>query len=174
MSNSLWPHGLYTPWNSPGQNTGVDSLSLLQGIFPTQELNPGLPYCRQILYQLSHQGNPRILEWVAYPFSRGSRWPRNRTRVPCIAGRFFPNWAMREAIMRSKYTNYKEFKIPNHTLCSQGRSSLWQKTGWFSLNRGDHVARNTVREKNKPDSILNLLLSSDLCILLSVLSQLAV
>ena len=40
MSNSLWPHGLYSPWNSPGQNTGVGSLSLLQGIFPTQRLKP--------------------------------------------------------------------------------------------------------------------------------------
>ena len=49
------PHGLYSPWNSPGQNTGVGSLSFLQGIFPTQGLNPGLPYCRRILYQLSHK-----------------------------------------------------------------------------------------------------------------------
>ena len=45
-------------WDSPGQNTGMVSLSLLQGIFPTQGLNSGLPYCRQILYQLSHKGNP--------------------------------------------------------------------------------------------------------------------
>ena len=59
MSNSLQPHGLYCPWNSLGQNTGVGSLSLLQGIFLTQESNPGLPHCRQILYQLSHQGSPR-------------------------------------------------------------------------------------------------------------------
>ena len=66
------PLYLYKPWNSPGQNTGVSSRSLLQGIFPTQGLNPGLPHCRQILYQLSHQGSPRMLEWVAYPFSRGS------------------------------------------------------------------------------------------------------
>ena len=58
MSNTLWPLGLYTLWNSPGQNTGVDSHSFLQGIFPTQGLNPGLPHCRQILYQLSHQGSP--------------------------------------------------------------------------------------------------------------------
>ena len=56
MSDSLWSHALYTPWNSLGQNTGVGSLSLLQGIFPAQELNPGLPNCRQVLYQLSHQG----------------------------------------------------------------------------------------------------------------------
>ena len=56
-----------TPWNSPGQNTGAGTLSLLQVIFPTQGSNPGLSHCRQILYQLSHKGSPRILEWVAYP-----------------------------------------------------------------------------------------------------------
>jgi len=49
MSDSLRPHGLYSAWNSRGQNTGVSSLSLLQGIFPTQGLNPRLPHCRQIL-----------------------------------------------------------------------------------------------------------------------------
>ena len=58
MSNSLESYGLYSPWNSPGQNTGVGSLSLLQGIFPTQGSNPGLPHCRQILYHLSHKGRP--------------------------------------------------------------------------------------------------------------------
>ena len=58
LSNSLWSHGLYCPWNSPGQNTGVGSLPLLQGIFPTQGSNPGFPHCRWILYQLSHKGSP--------------------------------------------------------------------------------------------------------------------
>ena len=77
MFNSLRPHGLYNPWNSPGQNTGVGSLSLLQGIFPTQGSNPGLPLCRRILDQLRYKGDPRILEWVAYLFSRGSSRPRN-------------------------------------------------------------------------------------------------
>ena len=66
MSDSLRPHGLYSPWNSPGQNTEVGSHSLLQGIFPTQGLNPSLPHCRWVFYQLSHKGSPRILEWVAY------------------------------------------------------------------------------------------------------------
>ena len=89
VSDSLRPHGLYSPWNSPGQNTRVGSLSLLQGIFPTQGLNSSLPHCRQILYQLSHKGSPKILECVAYPFSRGSSQPRNLTWVSCIAGRFF-------------------------------------------------------------------------------------
>ena len=86
VSNCLRPHGPYSPWNSPGQNIGVTSLSLLQGIFPTQGSNPGLPYCRWILYQLSHKGKPRILEWVAYPFSSGASWPRNWTEVSCTAG----------------------------------------------------------------------------------------
>ena len=58
LSDSLWPHGLYSPWNSPGQNTGVGSLSLLQVIVPTQGPNPGLPHCRCILHQLSHKGSP--------------------------------------------------------------------------------------------------------------------
>ena len=97
MSDSLWPHGLYNPWNSPGQNTEVGSLSLLQGIFPTQGSNPGLLHCRRILYQLSRKGSPRILEWVAYPFSSGSSQPRNWTGVSCTAGRFYTNWATREA-----------------------------------------------------------------------------
>ena len=68
VSDSLQPHRLYSPWDSPGQNTGVGSLSLLQGIFPIQGSNPGVPHCRWILYQLSHKGSPRILECVAYPF----------------------------------------------------------------------------------------------------------
>ena len=57
-SDSLRPRGLYSPWNSLGQNTGVGGLSLLQGIFLTQGSNPGLPHCRQSLYQLSHKGSP--------------------------------------------------------------------------------------------------------------------
>ena len=71
VSYSLRPHGLY-PWNSPGQSTEVGSLSLLQGIFPTQGMNPGLPHCRWILYQLSHKGSPKttgvgslpLLQWI--------------------------------------------------------------------------------------------------------------
>ena len=61
FKSSLRPHGLYIPRNSPGQNTGVGGLSLLQGIFPTRGSNPGLPHYRWILYQLSHQGSPYLL-----------------------------------------------------------------------------------------------------------------
>ena len=72
MSDSLRPHGLYIPWNYVGQNTGMGSSSLLQGVFPTQGSNPCLPHCQEILYQLSHQGSPRItgvgrlslLQWI--------------------------------------------------------------------------------------------------------------
>ena len=97
MYDSLQPHQLYSPWNSLVQNTGVSSLSLPQGIFPIQGSTPGLWHWRQILYQLSHKGRPRILEWVAYPFSSGSSLPRNWTGVSCITGRLFTNWAIREA-----------------------------------------------------------------------------
>ena len=61
VSDSLRPHGLQSPWNSPGQNTEVGSLSLLQGIFPTQGSNPGLPHGRRILYQMSHKVSPSAL-----------------------------------------------------------------------------------------------------------------
>jgi len=64
-------------------------VAILQGIFPTRDRT--LVSC--ILYQLSHQGSPRILEWVAYPFSSGSSWARNQTGVSCIAGGFFTSWA---------------------------------------------------------------------------------
>ena len=89
VSNSLRPHGLWParllcPWNFPGKNTGVNCHALLQGIFPTQESNQGLLYCRQILYHLSHQGSPRILEWVAYPFSRGSSQPGIEPGSPAL------------------------------------------------------------------------------------------
>ena len=108
MSNSLRLHGLYSPWNSPDQNTEVGSLSLLQRIFPTQGLNPGLLHCTWILYQLSHQGSPRILEWVAYHFSRESSRLRNWTGSPALQADFFTSWATREALRRLHRWCYHE------------------------------------------------------------------
>ena len=80
MSDSLWPHGLYSPWNSLDQNTRVGSLSLLQGIFPTQGSNPGLLHCRQILYQLNHKGSHLSIDFY---------WDRHRISsdllyLPCL------------------------------------------------------------------------------------------
>ena len=90
VSVSLRCQGLYSPWNSLGQNTEVGSPSLFQGIFPTQGSNPGLQHCRWILYHLSHKGSPRILEWVAYSLSSGSSQPRNQSGVSFIAGDSLP------------------------------------------------------------------------------------
>ena len=102
LSDFLWPHGpqptrLLCPCNCPGQNMEVGSFSFIQGIFSKQGSNPDLLQCRQILYRLSHQGSPRVLERVAYRFFRGSSWPRNQPGVSCIWGGFFTSWATREA-----------------------------------------------------------------------------
>ena len=83
--------------DSQGKNTGVVCHALLHRILPNQGSNPGLLHGRWILYHLSHKGHPRILEWVAYPFSRGSSHPRNLAGVSCIAGIFFTSWAVWEA-----------------------------------------------------------------------------
>ena len=82
--------------DSPGKILGVGYHALLQGIFPIQGSNPGVLHCRWILYHLSHQGNPRILEWVFF-FPRGTSQPRNQNGVPCIEGGFFTSWATWEA-----------------------------------------------------------------------------
>ena len=82
------PPGSSDHGDSPGKNTGVGCHALLQRNLPGS--NPGLLHCRRIVYHLSYQGSPRI-QWctVAYLFSMGSSWPKNRTGVPCIAGGFF-------------------------------------------------------------------------------------
>ena len=109
-----WVQLFGTPWtiqsmefSRPEYWSGYPSL--LQGIFQTQGSNPGLPHCRQILYQLSYKGSPRILEWVAYPFSSRSFRPRKQTGVSCIASRFFTNWAMTEAHNASGVSYIKSF-----------------------------------------------------------------
>ena len=88
MSYSLWPHGLYSPWNSPGQNTGVGSLSLLQGIFPTQGSNSGFLHCSWILYQLSHKGSPEEA-------NQDQQETLERcSRSNCVAGRVSAGWGL--------------------------------------------------------------------------------
>ena len=91
--------------DSPGKNTGVGCSAFLQGIFQTQGSNPGLLNCRWILYHLSHQGSLRIVEWVAYPFSRRSSLHRNQTGVSCITGGFFTSWATSWAVGNSAAVN---------------------------------------------------------------------
>ena len=88
-------------------------------IFPSQGLNPGLPHCRQILYQLSHQGSPRVLEWVAYPFSSRSSWSRNQAGSPALQADSLPT----ELLGKPSYIVICHF-IPS----SCGFASMW-KTG---------------------------------------------
>ena len=106
-------HSVVSDTLHSGQNIQVGSLSLLQGTIPTQGSNPGLLHCRWILYQLNHKESRRILEWVAYPFSSGTSWPRNQTGVSCIAGRFFTSWATREAkpLIRCYLTQISLFSL---------------------------------------------------------------
>ena len=113
MSDSLQLHGLYSPWNSPGQNSGVGSLSLLQGIFPTQGLNNKGSFevkvaqlcpthCNPMVYTIHGILQARIVEWVAFPFYRGSSQPKDWIQVSHIAEGFFTSWATREALGISK------------------------------------------------------------------------
>ena len=129
------PPGSSVHRDSPGKNTGV-GCHVLQG---TEGSNPGIepscPTCKWILYQLSHQGSPRILEWVAYPFSRGSSLPRNQTGVSCISGRFFTSWATRET--HSIYTAAKSLQSCL-TLCDP---MDYSPPG--SSVRGDSPGKNT-------------------------------
>ena len=79
---------IYSPWDSPSQDTGMGSLSLFQGVFPTQ-VKPRSPALQVDSLKLGHKGSPRIPEWVAYPFSSRYSQPRNQTGFSYIAGRFF-------------------------------------------------------------------------------------
>ena len=97
LSDSLWPCGLYSPWNSPGKNTGVDNHSLLQGNFPTQGLNPNLPHCRWILSQLSHQVKPKDTGVGCQSLLQEICPNQELNWVSCIAGGFFTSWAIMEA-----------------------------------------------------------------------------
>ena len=140
----LFPTPLYSPWNSPGQSTGVGSCSLLQGIFPIQGLNSGLSHCGHILYQLSHKGSPRILEWVAYLFSNGSSRPRNWTGVCCTAGGFFFFSVFIYFYFIFLIYNivfvlpYISMNLPRVYTCSQS----WTPFPRFFINRATREAQN--------------------------------
>ena len=169
------PLGFSVHGNSPGKNTRVHCHFILQGIFPTQGSKPGLPQCRWI----PNQGNPRILEWVAYPFSSRSSQPRNQTRVSCIGGRFFTSWAMREAhchlrVALKPVTNpYKKresfgYRDKEHTPrkvwvkteAETGVTRLQGKTHWVSLaapeagKRPEMDSSSEPREGTKPADTL--------------------
>ena len=128
----------YSPWNSPGQNTGVGSHSLLQGTFTTQWSNPGLLHCRQILYQLSHKGSPRILEWVGSPFSSESSRPKNRTGFSGIADRFFTNWTIREGFLSEGVLSKGVYSQLYSLFWSWSSPILWDHPGTLYILNNYH------------------------------------
>ena len=90
---------------------------------PTQGLNPALLHYSPILYHLIHLGSPRILEWVVYPFSSRSSWPRNRTGVSCLAGGFNPK---KSVIIRLSCEQERNVHGPkNSTVISPKKTYRW-------------------------------------------------
>ena len=117
---------IYSPWNSPGQNTGVGSLSLLQGVFPTQGSNPGLPNCRQILYQLSHKGSPRILEWVTIPSPADLPNPETELGSPALQADSLPT-----ELSGKPMSSYTSYLFDSSTLCNSAHRLIlsWTSEG---------------------------------------------
>ena len=120
VSNFLWPCGLQPtrllrPWDSSGKNTGVGSLSLLQGIFPIQGSNSGLPHGRQMLYQLSNKESPRILEW-----GEQKSWPKliiQKTKI--MASSSITSWQIhRETMVTVTHLIFLVSKITADGDCS--------------------------------------------------------
>ena len=146
MYDSLWPHELYSPWNSLGQNTGVGRLSLLQGIFPTQGVNPGLPHCRQILYQLSHKGSTVSIEWRtkttgACMMLSGEKFSCQRRRhrfdpwsgkIPHASEQMSPRTTTTEPVLQSPGAATTEVHMPE-SLCSTRETTT--TTSWGTTTR---------------------------------------
>ena len=134
MSHILWPpHGLYSPWNSPGQNIGVGSCSLLQGIFPTQGSNSGFLHWRGMLYCLSHQGGPMVVLEIPNVNNRcqgkGQRW------LACFKTRFDLPYVMENSI----YTHIGTHATRNHMFyCFAFLASLPGMWGSYFPNQGSY------------------------------------
>ena len=115
VSNSLRPHGLGSPWHSLGQNTGVGGLSLLQGIFPTQGSNPGLPHYRRILYQLGHKGR-LSLKWGIYKQQQQiTRLTDTENRLVVVRGR---GWRVEELSEGGQKVHTSSYKIIKSQGCN--------------------------------------------------------
>ena len=147
MSNSLQPRELYTPWNFLGQNTEVGSCSLLQGIFPTQGSNPGLPHCGRTLYQLSHQGSPNKksanVGWLAQLVEhetlnlRRNIPQHNKSHIWQTQSKHYPQWWKTESISS---------KIRNKTKVYTVNTTIQHRLGRFSPSN----QRRKINKKN-PD-----------------------
>ena len=146
-----WPHRLHRPWNSPGQNPGVGSLSLLQGGPPTQGSNQGLLPCRQILYQLSHHGSPRILEWVAFPFSRGSSRLRSNPGLPLCRQILYQLSYKEGVLFIVSVPIFHYFALQGHLSGEDNSNPLWypclenpmDRGAWRAAVHGGHKESDT-------------------------------
>ena len=153
VSSFLWPRGPYSPLNSPGQNPGVGSPSLLQGIFPTQGLNPGLPHCRWILYQVSHKGSPNNSSQITGHMVKAPKGlyllPSSRvtchgpTRLPTVLT--FSVWCSTNMTLcdtpLSKYHRQINFsRNISFFPCAEGVNGLWE---WLS-HRGNRASASPV------------------------------
>ena len=121
------PHGLYSPWISPGQNTGVDSLSLLQGTFPTQGSNP-VQVSRiagGFFTSWAYRESPRILEWVTYPFYSRFSWPRNQTGSPALQVDSLPTELSGRPSV-PKDLHFKTNLSPRNHGAGGHRTTLWE------------------------------------------------
>ena len=133
MSDSLQPHGLYSPWNSPGHNTGVGNLSLLQGVFPTQRSNLGLLHCRRILNQLSHKGSQEYWRVWAIPSAEDLPNPGVELGSPALQVDSLPTELSEKPPSEVKITQ----SCP--ALCDQARILEWVA---FPLSGGSPQPRD--------------------------------
>ena len=123
VSDSLRPHRLHSPWNSPGQNTGVGSCSLLQRMFPTQGLNPGLPHCRQILYQLSHR---EALISRLFDIKYDALWNCKTGRLSDLKNMF----AEPETVGLVRPEVFQTTRLQNCRTASSPRLLVWEIVTW--------------------------------------------
>ena len=116
--HGLQPTGLLCPWNFPGKNTGVCFHFLLQGIFPTQRLNPGVPHCRQTLYHMILQGSPSHLKVIT------------KSKAPT---------ALTPSCTRSSFLFHPEHPSPGNAVTTshrRGRGRAWRGPGLGCLTSG--------------------------------------
>ena len=135
VSDSLRPHGQYSPWNSPGQNTGVGSLSLLQGIFRAWGSNPGFPHCRWILYQLSHDGSKVRCYKEQYCIGTWNARSMNQGKLEVVKQEMARVNIDILGISKWKWTGMGEFNSDDHYVYYCGQESLRRNGVAIKVNR---------------------------------------
>ena len=150
MSDSLQPHGLNSPWNCPGRNTGVGSLFPSPGDLP-QPRDQTQVSCiaGRFFTSWAIKGSPRILEWVAYPFSSGSSWPRNQTRSPALQVDSLPTELSGKSTSHGHGQNIKINKITtrrtNNNVFQKKNTNLWEQRSclpWSQETNSEEIGWN--------------------------------